>query len=133
MQCGVCSKCLTSLVFHRLCRSRPRPCSRRLPATGVVLLKGLELGKFWLIGAAIAAIPHAVFVYYAGRHQQQADVRYTLRSTHRGMALKMALTAVLFMWAFKAFGGNHTVVMLLGFVITTLAGVVYPLLKKRRQ
>ena len=28
-------------------------------ATGVVLLKGLELGKFWLIGAAIAAIPHA--------------------------------------------------------------------------
>lgn len=102
-------------------------------ATGVVLLKGLELGKFWLIGAAIAAIPHAVFVYYAGRHQQQADVRYTLRSTQRGMALKMALTAVLFMWAFKAFGGNHTVVMLLGFVITTLAGVVYPLLKKRRQ
>ncbi len=99
-------------------------------AAGVGLLSGVESGKFWLLGAAIAAIPHALFVYYAGRQQQQKDVRYTLRSTQRGMALKIALTALFFMWAFKANGESHTVVMLLGFIITTLAGAVYPLLRK---
>jgi len=102
-------------------------------AMGVGFFRGVELGKFWLLGAAIAAIPHAIFVYYAGRRQQQTDVRYTLRSTQRGMALKIALTALFFMWAFKAYGGNHAVVMLLGFAITTLAGAVYPLLRKTSQ
>jgi len=102
-------------------------------ATGVALLRGIEPGKFWLLGAAIAALPHAIFVYYAGRHQQHADVRYTLRSTQRGMALKIATTALLFMWAFKANGDNQALVLLLGFAITTLVGTVYPLLRKTSQ
>lgn len=104
-----------------------------LSAIGVVFLLGIEPAKFWLVGAAIAAIPHAIFVYYAGRRQRQTDVRYTLRSTQRGMALKVALTALFFVWAFKVIGSSYAVVLLLGFAITTLAGAVYPLLKKDRQ
>ncbi len=104
-----------------------------ISAVGIGLLGGLEQLKFWLIGAAIAAIPHAVFVYYAGRYQQAPGVRKTLQSTQRGMALKLALTAVLFMWVFKATGSSHAVVILLGFAMTTLVGAVYPLLRKDRQ
>ncbi len=102
-------------------------------ALGFGLRGNHEQLKFWLIGAAIAAIPHAIFVYYAGRYQQSPGVRKTLRSTQRGLALKMAVTAVLFMWAFKANGSTHALVMLLGFAMTTLVGAVYPLFRKDRQ
>lgn len=104
-----------------------------ISALGFGLLGNIEQLKFWLIGAAIAAIPHAMFVYYAGRYQQASGVRKTLRTTQRGMALKMAATAVLFMVAFKANGSTHAVVMLLGFAVTTLVGAVYPLFRKGRQ
>ena len=102
-------------------------------ALGFGLRGNLEQLKFWLIGAAIAAIPHAIFVYYAGRYQQAPGVRKTLRSTQRGLALKMAVTAVLFMWTFKVNGSTHAVVMLLGFAMTTLVGAVYPWFRKDRQ
>lgn len=102
-------------------------------AVGFGLRGDIEQLKIWLIGAAIAAIPHAVFVYYAGRYQGEPGVRKTLRSTQRGMALKVALTVVMFMWVFREIGNRHAIVLLLGFGLMTLVGAFYPLWHKSRQ
>lgn len=98
--------------------------------TVATLLSGVVGGYSAAIGACIAWLPNAWFIYKAFRYQGARSMPAIVQSFWSGLAGKMILTAVLFALAFVAVQPLSVVGLFAGFVLVQLTGAASLLLMK---